>query len=71
MDIRMPVMDGLKATSHIRNMNRIDAKHIPISAMTANADQEDIDKSLEVGMNDHLAKPFEIEEFYQLLNIYL
>lgn len=57
MDIRMPVMDGLEAAKAIRALSRPDAKAVPIIAMTANAYDEDIEKSLAAGMNAHLAKP--------------
>ena len=57
MDLRMPVMDGLEATRNIRAMERADAKTIPIIALTANAFEEDVKRSLEVGMDAHLAKP--------------
>jgi signal transduction histidine kinase/CheY-like chemotaxis protein len=59
MDIRMPVMDGLTAARHIRSMEREDCKRIPIVAMTANAFEEDVRKTMEAGMNAHLAKPME------------
>lgn len=61
MDIMMPVMDGLTASKTIREMDRPDAKTIPIIAMTANAFKADIDEYLKAGMNAHLAKPFNIE----------
>ncbi len=57
MDIMMPEMDGLEATKTIRAMNRTDAKAIPIIAMTANAFAEDIKKSIDAGMDEHIAKP--------------
>ncbi len=57
MDIMMPEMDGLEATKVIRSMKRSDAKTIPVIAMTANAFAEDIRKSMEAGMNEHIAKP--------------
>ncbi len=57
MDIRMPVMDGYEATKQIRACKRVDAKTIPIVAMTANAFTEDRFASKEVGMNAHLSKP--------------
>lgn len=57
MDIRMPVMDGLKAARSIRMQKREDALSVPIIAMTANAFEEDIEASLQAGMNAHLAKP--------------
>lgn len=68
MDIRMPVMDGLEATQQIRNAKkRPDGAKIPIVAMTANAFEEDVKKSLEAGMNGHLSKPIEIKKMYALL----
>ncbi|MDD3165283.1 MAG: ATP-binding protein, partial [Oscillospiraceae bacterium] len=67
MDIRMPVMDGLAATREIRTLNRSDAKTVPIIAMTANAFAEDVQQSLEAGMNVHLAKPIEPQMLYQTL----
>ncbi len=60
MDVMMPEMDGLEATRVIRAMNRTDATEIPIIAMTANAFSEDIKKSLEAGMNEHIAKPLDM-----------
>ena len=57
IDIRMPVMDGLKATVHIRNSEKSDGKNIPILAMTANAFEEDRKSSREAGMTDYLTKP--------------
>jgi len=59
MDIQMPEMDGYQATRTIREMDLPRAKIIPIIAMTANAFKEDIDRCLESGMNDHLAKPID------------
>ena len=67
MDVRMPVMDGLAATEHIRALDRADAKTIPIIAMTANAFDEDVQRSLQVGMNAHLSKPVEPERLYATL----
>ncbi len=67
MDIRMPLMDGLDATRHIRTMNRSDAKSIPIVALTANAFDEDVQQSLEAGMNAHLSKPIDPDALYRLL----
>lgn len=61
MDVMMPVMDGLTATRAIRNLDRPDAKTIPIIAMTANAFAEDAEKCIAAGMDAHIAKPFEIE----------
>lgn len=67
MDIRMPEMDGLEATEAIRALDREDAKRIPIIAMTANAFDEDVQRSLQAGMNAHLSKPVEPERLYQTL----
>lgn len=72
MDIRMPVMDGLEATKVIRSMaDRPDGSSIPIVAMTANAFEEDVKKSLEAGMNGHLSKPIDIKKMYALLDMLL
>ncbi|MDD3336834.1 MAG: ATP-binding protein [Eubacteriales bacterium] len=68
MDVRMPVMDGLTAAKALRALPREDAKTVPIIAMTANAFDEDRKKSMEVGMNAHLAKPIEPELLYQTLS---
>lgn len=59
MDVQMPVMDGLEATRNIRRLEKTVGKHpgIPIIAMTAGAMQTDRDRSLAVGMDDHLVKP--------------
>ncbi len=67
MDVRMPVMDGLEATRAIRALDRPDAKSIPIIAMTANAFDEDVQQSLQAGMNAHLSKPVEPEHLYKTL----
>ncbi len=67
MDIRMPIMDGLKATESIRALNRADAKKVPIIAMTANAFDEDVQRSLQAGMNAHLSKPVEPEHLFKTL----
>lgn len=71
MDIRMPVMDGLEATKRIRHLEREDAAGIPIIAMTANAFDEDMQKSVESGMNGHLAKPIDIDAFMKTLRMAL
>lgn len=65
MDVRMPYMDGLKAARMIRASGKSDAKTIPIMAMTANAYEEDIQRSMEAGMNAHLVKPVEPSELYR------
>ena len=67
MDVRMPVMDGLDAARAIRAMRKSDAKTVPILAMTANAFQEDVNMSLEAGMNAHLTKPIEPATLYETL----
>ena len=59
MDIQMPVMNGLEATRTIRGLNRVDAGSIPIIAMTANAFAEDVQNSLDAGMNAHISKPMD------------
>ncbi|MBR6060154.1 MAG: response regulator [Victivallales bacterium] len=67
MDMRMPVMDGLEATRAIRAMDREDAKTIPIIALTANAFDEDVQRSMQAGLNAHLSKPVEPEVLYKTL----
>ena len=67
MDVRMPEMDGLEASAAIRALPREDAKRIPIIALTANAFDEDVQRSLQVGMNAHLSKPVESEHLFQTL----
>ncbi len=67
MDIMMPVMDGLTATKTIRALARADAKTIPIIAMTANAYAEDIKKSKEAGMNEHLTKPIDKNRMFKVM----
>lgn len=61
MDVMMPVMNGYEATEAIRQMNREDAKTIPIVAMTANAFSEDVRNAIKSGMNAHLAKPLNMQ----------
>ncbi len=68
MDVRMPVMDGLEATKEIRGMDREDCREIPIIAMTANAFDEDVKRSLHAGMNAHLTKPVDMEYLYSTLS---
>ncbi len=70
MDVRMPLMDGYEATRAIREMDREDVG-IPIIAMTADAFSEDIQKCLECGMNDHLAKPIDIQAVAKKLKKYI
>ena len=69
MDIMMPEMDGLEATRNIRGTEgRPDAKTIPIIAMSANAFEEDIRKSMDAGMNAHLSKPINLEEVMKTIS---
>ena len=67
MDIMMPVMDGLEATKEIRRLSRRDCQEIPIIAMSANAFDEDVKKSLASGMNGHLSKPIDLAKFEEVL----
>jgi len=67
MDMRMPEMDGLEATRRIRAMDRADAKDIPIIALTANAFDEDVQLSMQAGLNAHLSKPVEPVVLFETL----
>ena len=67
MDLRMPEMDGLEATRTIRAMDRTDAKAIPIIALTANAFDEDVQRSMQAGLDAHLSKPVEPETLFETL----
>ena len=67
MDMRMPEMDGLEATRRIRAMNRSDAKTVPIIALTANAFDEDVQRSMQAGLNAHLSKPVEPDVLFETL----
>ena len=67
MDIMMPVMNGLEAARQIRSLNRPDADRIPILAMTANAFQDDVDRSLEAGMTGHITKPLDVKKMTRLI----
>ena len=67
MDIRMPIMDGLQAAAAIRLLERDDAKTVPIIAMTANAFDEDVQRSLQAGMNAHLSKPVQPDILFQTM----
>jgi CheY-like chemotaxis protein len=71
MDMRMPEMDGLTATRHIRALDREDTKNIPIIALTANAFDEDVQRSLQSGLNAHLTKPIKPELLFETLESYL
>ena len=65
MDINMPVMDGYNTTIELRKERQYD--HIPVIALTANAMQKDIDRAKEVGMQEHLGKPIDVQALYHLL----
>ena len=67
MDIQMPVMDGYEAAKQIRSADRDDLKKIPIVAMTADAFADDVRKSREAGMNDHIAKPIDVQKLMHIL----
>ena len=67
MDIQMPVMDGLEATRRIRSGENPLGRIIPILAMTANAFLEDMQKSKEAGMDEHLSKPVDISALEQVV----
>ena len=67
MDMRMPEMDGLEASRHIRELDRLDAKSTPIIALTANAFDEDVERSLQSGLDAHLSKPVEPAALFEAL----
>ena len=71
MDIQMPVMDGLEASRRIRSLSRPDAKSVGIVAMSANAFAEDVRRSLQAGMNQHLSKPLELDKVYEVMDKWL
>jgi signal transduction histidine kinase/CheY-like chemotaxis protein len=71
MDIQMPVMDGHAATRAIRRLDTPKAKSIPIIAMTANAFKEDVQNSINAGMNAHIGKPVDIKQLLEVLAFYL
>ena len=71
MDMRMPEMDGLEATRRIRALKREDAASIPIVALTANAFDEDVQRSLQAGLNAHLSKPVQPETLFETLETLL
>ncbi len=68
MDIQMPVMNGYEASRAIRNLDRPDAKTIPIVAMTANAFADDVQNAMDAGMNAHLSKPINMATIKDVLN---
>ncbi|MEG1889693.1 MAG: ATP-binding protein [Lachnospiraceae bacterium] len=71
MDIKMPVMDGLEAAEKIRKLDSEWAKKVPIIAMSANAYDDDVVKSKNAGMNDHIAKPIDAQLLYRILDMIL
>lgn len=71
MDIHMPSMDGYAATKAIRALDNPHAKNVPIIAMTANAFSEDVQRCLDAGMNDHIAKPVNFELLQHKIAMYL
>ena len=68
MDIMMPVMNGYEATKMIRSLDREDAKTIPIIAMTANAFTEDRIRAKAAGMDEHVAKPVDVELLIKVIH---
>ncbi len=71
MDVQMPVMNGYEATKAIRKLDNPALASIPIIAMTANAFNEDKKQALDSGMNDHIAKPLDMEQLFDVLKKYL
>ena len=71
MDMRMPVMDGLEATRAIRASGRPDAGTIPVIALTANAFDEDVQRSMQAGLNAHLSKPVEPDALFDTLETFI
>ncbi len=67
MDVAMPVLDGIAATKEIRSLHRGDAKTVPIIAMIAGTDPEDINMLLEAGINDNIAKPVDVTQLVKTL----
>jgi CheY-like chemotaxis protein len=67
MDWRMPDMDGLECTRHIRERERTTGAHMPIIAMTANVMDEDRQACLDCGMDDYMSKPFNSDQFKEML----
>lgn len=67
MDIQMPIMDGYEATRQIRKSENPEIAKIPIIAITANAFEEDRQKALEAGMNEHVSKPIDLERLLEVL----
>ena len=70
-DLRMPVLDGIGAARELRALDREDVKDLPIIAMTANAFTEDRQVALDAGMNDHIAKPINMNVLVPTIQKYL
>ena len=68
MDIMMPIMDGYEAAKMIRSLDREEAKEVPIIAMTANAFTEDRIRAKEAGMDEHVAKPVDVELLIKVIH---
>ena len=71
LDVMMPVMDGLEAARVIRAMDRPDAQSIPLIAMTANAFSDDVERSLQAGINEHLSKPIDADKVLKTIAKYV
>ena len=71
MDAHMPILDGLEATSIIRENEKKTGKHIPIIALTAKAMKGDREKCINAGANDYLSKPIDVEKMLSLLHVWL
>lgn len=71
MDVQMPVMNGNEASSAIRSLSRKDAYIIPIIAMSANAFSDDVQASLNAGMNGHISKPLDLNQLFKTLKKWL
>ena len=69
MDIMMPVMDGLETTRQIRNLKENSGQHTPIIGLTANTMDSDRHRCLEAGMDEYLVKPFDVAEFFRVLEL--
>lgn len=69
MDIMMPVMDGLETTRQIRNLEENSGQHTPIIGLTANTMDSDRHRCLEAGMDEYLVKPFDVAEFFRVLEL--
>ncbi|WP_290763521.1 response regulator [Fibrobacter sp. UBA4297] len=71
MDVQMPIMDGYEATRQIRKLENKEAAEIPIIAMTANAFADDQQAALDAGMNEHVAKPVNVNKLKEVLSRFL